>query len=59
MKIRNGTSGIEHATFRIVALPRASLEFLNILLTIPSYTTQFSLKYKCVVYDGMLNKYMY
>ena len=59
MEIPNCKSGIEHATFRLVALPRTSLEFLNILLTIPSYTTQFALKYKCVVYDGMLNKYIY
>ena len=58
-KIANGTSGIEHATFRLVALPRASHEFVNILLTIPSYTTEFPWKYKCVVYDEMLNKYMY
>jgi len=40
-KIANGTSGIEHATFRLVALPRASHEFVNILLTIASYTTEF------------------
>jgi len=40
-------------------LPRAPHEFVNILFTIPSYTTQFHWKYKCVVYDGMLKKYMY
>ena len=58
-KILNGTSGIEHATFRIVALPRATHEFVNILFINPSYTTQFAWKYKCIVYHGMLNKYMY
>jgi len=59
MKIPNGTLGIQHATFRLVALLCAPHEFVNILFTIPSYTAQFPWKYKCVVYDGMLNKYMY
>jgi hypothetical protein len=59
MKISNGTSGIEPATFPLVVLPRASQEFVNILFAIPSYATQLPLKYNCVGYDGMLSKYMY
>jgi hypothetical protein len=59
MKIPNYTSGIEHSTFEIVAQKRAPHEFVNILFTIPSYTRQFPWKYKCVIYHGMLNKYVY
>jgi len=61
MKNSNDTSGIEHVTFRQVALLRAPHEFVNMLFTIPSYTTQFHWKYKYeyVVYDGLLNKYVY
>jgi len=45
-------------TVRQEALPRAPHEFVNMLFTIPSYTTEFHWKYKYVVYDGLLNKYM-
>jgi len=54
----NDTMGIENVTFRLVALPRAPHEFVNTIFTIPSNTTQFNWKYKYVVYDELLNKYM-